>query len=551
MTTCFLNGLCGRTEAPSRVKQAIEDPVLAPFAEVQIRGSDKAKIGLLAGLVVSAIYGSNPVHFSVGNKSQPAIIKSLVVGASSAMGAEIEIVDQDGGDFSRIFEKISRMGAAGADQLLWLRWGWSSGRCTEATAAEGLAQVVGGLVIPATSTVTNPSQQPAAGMITNWQSYIIMNVSVDYSAGIVNSAGTVKYTIKCVDILGKLSITTVKWNYPGSFFVDAVNAVCEKLGLGKAEFVAYDEHGTKTDFKFKNNGGTIGEKKGLLNNYEGKDEPVQKCFERWLSPHSAVGGTHGLGIRVFTDTDPINNPNGKILFLAGTASAGTCNENQFDKLLVASYFVNAGGCSPVISFKPTIEFSGVNAYTTGGTASAASAAGTTPARGPTPCLGNAKQRPDLYNNFWKGLGVGLNVALTITRGELLGRLKKAVQMGYDAMYLNSMANVSFKPITAELRVQGDPTYDRPALFIMSKFINLTVINPFQIDSPCEWTNTHNPCNEILTNGAWLIVGVSHDLRDGSYTTVLKISLATPGYDLSLYDASLGGPNAQLKGKGVI
>src|SRR5580704_8979171 len=104
MTTCNLDGLTGCQAPKNTPRQALEDPVLAPFVKITVKGKANAIVAQAVNdPAVAQDYGQDVV-FGVGNKSFPAVVKSFQNGASNGCGFEIEIIDQEGGDFSKIFE---------------------------------------------------------------------------------------------------------------------------------------------------------------------------------------------------------------------------------------------------------------------------------------------------------------------------------------------------------------------------------------------------------------------------------------------------------------
>src|SRR6185437_8328740 len=90
-------------------------------------------------------------------------------------------------------------------------------------------------------------------------------------------------------------------------------------------------------------------------------------------------------------------------------------------------------------------------------------------------------------------------------------------------------------ITAELKIQGNPAFADPILFTQ-RTISIIVINPFHIkrgiDNECgDWLQAET-CNKVLSNKRWWVTGVVEDIREGSYTTTLKVRLDAPGVDVS-------------------
>lgn len=531
--SCTLSNLCGK-QAPKLMKKALEDPVLAPFVHVQIKDSNDAVVAQAAGL--SSIYGNNSIDIRVGN-TYPAVVKSLQIGNSRGAGGTVEILDQEGGDFKTIFSKLTKLGSV-SDCMCWVRWGWVSSKCNGV-----LSPISGG-------DAGDPTKQPQVGQATPFLKYLIKGISVDYSAG------TIKYTLNLIDQIENLVDTLI----PGVvgtdiFLVDAIEKVCKEKGL-ETKWVMFTAAGAEVPFRFRVDAGNIDPVKGMRGRFAGDNRKVLECFTEWIRPVVADVGPTGKGIRVFMD--PSFGKNGTIVFAPQIAPVG---KELVDPtpVTVAAYSVNSGGCSPVISFKPQIAVLGTTAFTSGGTGGGATTPGAQPANGPGGGLtekdaakrGVSELSPQLYNLNSNLMRVGYNVAMTLLRDERLGRMRRAITTAYNNMFLNNLANLPWQAITAELKVQGDPTFCRP-LFYNGFFVNLTVINPFQIGNninfigprlpvpvPCKWETSDKPCNEILSNAGWVIEGVSHDIHDGSYTTTFKLKLPNPGTDISIYSA-LGG-----------
>lgn len=505
---CTLSGLCGNV-TPNLTKRAIEEPSVAPFAQVEIRGAPDAVNA--QAFLNAEVYGQNPIAIGVGNGSFPAVIKSIQIGTSNGAGAEIEIVDQEGGDFSVIFERVTRLGTA-TDSLCFLRWGWVSTTCNGSSAA--------------VTTSDNPRGfQPTGGSVSSWISLVMMTFSVEYSAG------TIKYKIHCVDQLNTLA-TSKFGGVIESHFVPAVQDLCSERNVN-VRFVAFNGT-TETEFLFRTDGtGTCDARYGMFREWHGRNRSVSACINEWTGLHLADNGTpQGLPIRIIFDPNPSDGTNGTLIFLASPTDpcrGGIDGGNS----PIANYVVNGGCDSPVISFRPTIGWTGVGANSAGG-GGGGSAPGTQLNRGPTPCLANLRSNPHLYTPESGGIRLGTNLAVSANRDDILasGPLR-ALRYVHSHRITNNLAALAWNPITAELKVQGDPSYSHPLLYL-GRYMSLSVLNPFQIgtQAPCEWTNIPS-CNEVLSNNSWIIEGVSHDLREGSYTTTFKLRLVAPGQDATL------------------
>jgi hypothetical protein len=184
---CTLSNICG-AQIRTDLRTAIEDPVLAPFAQVTILDSKGAQVIQLYTPELLALLGVQRT-FGVGNNSFPAVIKSVQVGGSNGFGVDIEIVDQEGGDFKNIYQKISR-GGTSSDFLVELRYGWISTNCGEAGmpkfCEEGSGEV---------------NQDPKPGTCSPTIKLIMLTMSVNYSQG------TIRYTLNCRDMISDLAVT--------------------------------------------------------------------------------------------------------------------------------------------------------------------------------------------------------------------------------------------------------------------------------------------------------------------------------------------------------
>lgn len=105
---------------------------------------------------------------------------------------------------------------------------------------------------------------------------------------------------------------------------------------------------------------------------------------------------------------------------------------------------------------------------------------------------------------------------------------------------NGKANKPSYGMEAELRIRGDP-YLAGVLTTFGKTIALTVINPFHIrgGSTCGDWLAKPGCNPVYSSKAWLIVGVEHSIKEGSYVTNIKLALTVPGSDIDPND-TFGG-----------
>jgi hypothetical protein len=194
---------------------------------------------------------------------------------------------------------------------------------------------------------------------------------------------------------------------------------------------------------------------------------------------------------------------------------------------IGTYIVNGGKDSPVLSFDPQIKFNFAAAARAGaGADSETTEARRTPG---SPCpestgtsRGTGATPP--------GTGDTTFVQMSENFNQIYG--PGSLRLALRGVVANERANKTYENIEAELRIQGDPTLDNP-FTIKVKTVSIIVINPFHLratgsNSSCpEWL-IGPPCNQILSNKNWFIKGVSHEIKEGSFTTTLKLYLPAPG-----------------------
>lgn len=192
---------------------------------------------------------------------------------------------------------------------------------------------------------------------------------------------------------------------------------------------------------------------------------------------------------------------------------------------IGTFIVNGGACSNVLSFNPQINWQVAN-VTQGGNTSET----------------NAKATPAVKMCDITGSGSPEILQVVGTTSEWYDKTAgDATAVGHVA---NSRAMPPSAAIEAELLIQGNPYLDDPLSLCAGVECSIIVINPFML-RPTEPGNcpdwlSEPPMNYFLSNKHWLICGVSHEIKEGSFTTTLKVWLATPGVDIDR-TAQLGGP----------
>jgi hypothetical protein len=492
----FLKG-CVEKYKGGVLKLPLDPHMLMPWVEVWLTGDEDKKIAVA----------------NTTSEKNKAAVKSFQFGMSDGMGVEIEIVDEEGGNFSKFFKKISTGNKEAKDKfLLNFKWGWAKIDC------DGNKQTFG------EDARDNPNGNPPVPMESKTHHMLIHTIICDVSNGFF------KFKIEGTDMAADMqrSRTDHAIGEDGKPVpvVQAIKELLNKFGV-TAKFKTMDADGVVRDsinwLKESPDGGKDGPKarfNGLNRN------PIQAARD-WIN---IVITDKKKGVVIFWDTTATKPT---IVFMESTRP--DCKEVfESSPFNVATYIVNGGAGSPVISFTPQLGFDYAQVvFHTGGIAGDAVAAKMAKIEnGPNPCwTDDQKKHVD-------------HAGIEIVQAEwhALRRIfqRDANIKGNENKLVHSHHNLNAKAIDAELRIQGDPSYDNPVMCTAS-FVSVVFINPFNITGSggdCEWV--HDPiCNDILSNMNWMIKGVFHEIRDGSYTTTLKLSLPAPGIDIPR-PAPLGG-----------
>lgn len=493
------NFLCGYNK--NDAVKPIDSEVIAPYAVVKFENV-RNKTFLTVG------NESNP-HAS-GSSSHTAVIKSFQYGTSNGHKAKIEIIDQEGGQFAtfvnRIWKTVDR---ASKDYVMYIQWGWVTGEC-------------GG----------------RHGIIKSpWITVLPLNLEVEFGDGVI------KYTVTATDLMQvvfhtrqaevfgtedakiplKEAIRRLAQSKEPKFdviFPKANYASCESQGGQTAEW-GFAEFGCE----------------GPLNTWSFDGQNKLNTILKWLGDYKS---SSGKGFTVIWD----NSKEKPTLAIIEDPEPRTINgrtEAPSEKLIIGTYIINGGNDSPVINFTPKLNWVGGLANmagATGGTGSAFS--------------GETKKKTKAVGVQNQDAGIAQYIPISNQAVNAYGA-SRALERVEDAQNVNALANQTqlpsfFAPIEAELRLQGDPrTRFVLAINAMYKYISLVVINPFYIAGTkgCGDWLAQPSCNSTLTNKFWLITGVDHSIREGSYTTTMQLKLIAPGIDVPGTDpiggAGSGGP----------
>lgn len=443
---------------------------------------------------VAVSFVGDPVKsplITVGNESSPnlnppntACITGFDYGSSNGAQVTLEIVDTKGGSFDNFVEKLSKKTTEKPVKML-VKWGWILSDC--GTGGVG------------TFDITKEAIE-----------LIALDIKVNVSNGI--SKFTVVGTDTCQKMFGAKSTKVIG---DGKKPIPLKQAIKELLQnppdpvVKNVEFLKKD--GGEWEFALgpeepryiwqadtQNKIATI---MRWMMGFKTKDD---KGLFIWYNP-SKAGNIEADTIVISEDEKPDCKP-----IVGGT--------------VIATYVVNGGNKSNVISFSPNINYlrSWAYQFAQGGGVG-----------GPV-VAGEKKEDDDPCQN--KGYkDAGISEPIIADEATLAVHKKKWLELTRKAYKKHKKANRLFHPIEAELKIIGDvrPEYISKTSNI-GKFISLVVLNPFTVfdDGGCPGFLTTDACNKVLTSDRWFIKGVSHSIREGSFITTLSLFLPVPGLDLA-------------------
>ena len=443
--------------------------------------------------------GNQKPVITVGNKSSPmwnntAAIKSFQMGSSDGVGFTVEIIDEFGGSFHLFVEKLNKcLKKSDKEMTMGATWGWT------------LTDCFGSIYTISTTPI-----------------YLIP-IGLD----VTFAEGKIKFTITGQDSMQHIFSARhdeIEGSDDNKISIkDAIKLLCEnKSPRINARFIRKEKNGTETTFNFKY-GGESGPKSVFAADGQNKLSAIYRWLENFTTDRDK-------GITARFNASFCGQPT--IDFIEDILPS--CDEASGCSDVLGTYMINGSAKSPVISFNPKINYiTAFNNQSTGGNA------------GSSESGGGVKQKKECDTQT-EETGLIQNNAPTKMGRDVYGpdkNLEKSMEA--KAAYVKANSILNGQPIEAELVVQGDPSDQLvPPKLISGKKLSLVVINPYHLlgdgDNGCPDWLARPACNDILSNKNWMIQGVDHSIREGSYVTTFKLSLPAPGASLNPNEP-FGGP----------
>lgn len=451
---------------------------------------------------------------TVGNESFPAnphtaVIKAFEVGWADTHSMTIEVLDEAGGRFGAFVDGIAKCAKfQGAATHIVAQWGWVYATC------DGQK-----------NKILSPKVKS-----------LFTGLEVNYSEG------KIKYRITATGLdpiyADMRQDSNMGEDSKKMKLEDAITQLCALDPPIQVDFCEIQPDG-----KLKCGRNLLNwEKAG-----KGGPEDVWQCdnlnriptIAKWLEPFRINDGSkQGKGIVLVMDPEDYER---LIVLKDPTLDPGESRPCSPVNNL-GTFIVNGGKCSSVIEFTPTFNWTGglANFNAGGDTASAATSA-------PVFAEDTNGKTQNQEKEHGKSAGIQQQTTITQQAWNFYGP-KNAHQEFLTSQQRHNKANrmleINMNPIEADLKILGDP---RPQFVILqgwlSKNVSVVAINPFHISGDSnegcgEWLAKPG-CNNWLSNKSWMVLGMNHSIREGSYTTTMKLKLATPGIEVG-HKEPLGG-----------
>ena len=442
--------------------EPLDGAIFAPWVKLTVRGGEE---------------------YTVGNESSPSephhtCIKSFQYGvsvASGGVGAKFELVSYIA--FAKAINKTINQ-APDDTEATFFQFGWIIKTC------DGNTRKI--------------SSEPIHCMVKTMQS--------------THEGGVVKISIECIDMMVRHFERRIDGNFGSDDNkIPLKQAIRDVFGTNdpvmNVRFPAAD--GGELKFKY-------GDDEGPRAKWPGDQQNALGVVRKWLSGNITK---NDKGTIVQYD------PSESELVIAEDPQPGPGENADCCTNSLGTYVVNAGNCSDVISFTPTIDWILFN-----------NNAGGTPGGGDS---GNMQETAEPDSALMENAGPQDNQVIPTYNRDYMST-NATPRANQESTAAQSRANKGYEiksGFEAELKILGNPEFINPVL-LRGSSVAIIVINPYFLDTSCTWISTPK-CNEILTNKQYLVLGIDHQIEAGKYTTTIKVKLTLPNADIDQGEA-IGG-----------
>ena len=448
-------------------------------------------------------------HFiTVGNKSSDdssAVISSFQWGMSNGNGVRIEVVDEQGGNFSRFFDKVLTSASDLKKKcVIQCQWGWVTSGCD------------GQINPPIVSTAIH--------------TLILGTVEVHYEHTfkfVLNGTDQVSIGQEFINLQQHYGTDKQKVSLK-----DAITNMCKDCCMQVAfmRFPDGDGDPIPDGWTFKPDNPDV---------WSANARNPVSVINNWLE-QSRVTTNNDKGVYAV-----YNDVKGQIELWEDSLSRGG-QKPTGKNMYLGTFLVNGGGCSPVIQFTPRFNFPIGAVSRTGGMANTKNSSKALRQDDPSNTNNDFKFDSKLCGPHQNDTGLTTNLTIAPQAQNAFGKnAAQKAQNANTAMFQANAPFLSMSRIEADLVIQGNPAFDNPYK-VRGFWCGIIVIAPYHLASGSVCPDWQPPsgalagsnCIKEMSNQNWRVNGVSHEIKPGSFTTTLKVQMASPGGTAST-NANLG------------
>jgi hypothetical protein len=438
--------------------------IIAPWVSIKMEGLELITVG----------------NGSSGGNCR-AVIKSFELGYIDTQQVVVEVLDEEGGKFGALIDRIQKCISVRIGSVMNCQWGWVMSNCDSEMP-------------PMKSTVVKCIlKQIEINYSEGKIKYKLYGTALDPLFFNMREDKTLGTDDKTMNIEDAIELLCSQEPHIRVSYCEKQNGKIECKGKGTFDWYKFGKGGPKATWQADN-------------------ENRISTISKWIEPFRVNNGTdQGLGIILMLDSTEYDH---LMLVLDPMVESSSDCDNS-----LGTFIVNGGKCSPVLEFTP--KFNWVSGW--GGLSVGGETAGPLDS---SPVFSEDARKEDACCTH-----TGIQQQFTVTQQAVTAygpkdahpETVKSVEAHQRA---NRLVSVTIEPITAELRIIGDPSdkFVRQSLF-MGKNVSIVAINPFHLrGNECpEWI-AEPECNQILSSKKWMCMGTNHSIKEGSYTTTLKLVL---------------------------
>lgn len=512
---------------------------LVPFVKIKFKGTNtwitvgnRSSDPSTAGCTEGGGF-SNIAKGASSTRKNHASVTHFQYGCSGGVGAggdgiTVEITDEEGGDFCNFMTNILPI-PKGDDEIakscvMQFQFGWIAQDCLGDRPKYFASQprqcypltvdvaFQGGGVIKYTIHATNPAEVMASGPNSD-----IKTQGRDKAPHEIKTAIREKFKTFGMDVeflTGQSSgggvgcqSTAAGGNSPSDFLA--------ATGCG-------DLHPTFEEWNFKANEKWPG-------TWPGNNKDPISGLQEWLKDKMTTNNRH---FTFGTCNQIMETPK----FIIWESPMPDC-KGQSKLRNIGTFIVNGGQCSNVLEFRPQIQYVISNLNQGGGFGNAGDNIQQS-GKENTGGIDLKKESCDV-----SGSGTPVRVVPDPTMSNL--HPKDDIRLTTEAYAAAARALPPIVPIKAELVIQGWECLDDPVTLCGGTECTILVINPFYINSTTDGTKCGDwlavpGFNAFLSSKHWFISGVSHEIKEGSFTTTLSVLLLVDSPSLTDDKVAAGG-----------